>query len=202
MKLKTIITILIVGLSQILHAQKKQASIDLYRSFAGTGDMKGIGFLVEYGKFINKKIEIAASLGADIHSSQLKILIAGQGDPIDASLRFVTAGVQLAGQLHVALWKTTKHELKIGAGPMIRYQASSLPDIYSIYTPVQTGIPEIVISFRQFEKQEIVSLGYLGSISYSFTFHNRFFIGGAASLQNDTNADIITQYGLKFGKRF
>ncbi|MEO6453149.1 MAG: hypothetical protein ABIN97_03710 [Ginsengibacter sp.] len=103
--------------------------------------------------------------------------------------------------MNFAFIKNKEHEVKFGAGPLLRCQASSYPDIYSIYTPAQTGVPEILVSFRQFEKQEIVSIGYVASLSYSYTLKSRVFIGARASLQNDTNADNITQYGIRIGRR-
>jgi hypothetical protein len=48
----------------------------------------------------------------------------------------------------------------------------------------------------------MVTAGYLVALSYSYTFPKRLFLGLKASFQNDTNGDVITQYGLRIGKRF
>jgi hypothetical protein len=186
-----------------LHAQyKRQLSVDLNRSFHGTGDMRGVGFAVEYGRYLARKLEITGSIGSNIHHDQYPLFLSMGGSEIDASYRMVTAGIQLAGQAHFAPLRTNDHEFKIGLGPLLRYQSSSASGGYGVMSPTATSFPEPVFTFRQIEEQNMVTLGFLASVSYTFSFNSRFFVGAKASLQDDTNGEVITQYGLRIGKRF
>ena len=187
----------------VVQAQiQQQISLDLNRSFHGTGDMRGLGFAVEYGSFLTKRLELAGGVAANVHHDAYTLLIAPLGRTVDASYRMVTGGLQLAGQANFTPLRTPAHELKIGAGPVFRYQSSSASGGYSLTNPPATSYPEPFFTFRQVEDQNIFTVGYQGSLVYSFTLPNRIFIGARASFQNDTNADVITQYGLRIGKRF
>ena len=114
----------------------------------------------------------------------------------------VTGGIQLNGQANYAPLHSKAHELKVGMGPVLRYQSSSASGGYGVTFPPAINYPEPVFTFRQVEDQNIVTVGYLVAVSYAYTFRGQFFIGAKASFQNDSNADVITQYGLRIGKRF
>lgn len=179
---------------------KKQFSLDLSRSFHGTGDMRGAGFAVEYGSYLGRRLELTAGIGANLHHAEETLLLTQSGRTTDASFRMVTGGLQLHAQANLAPLHTRAHELKLGLGPVLRYQSSSRPDVYGITW--EPNYPEPFFTFRNYEAQNLVTLGYLCSVSYSFTLPRRFLVGAKASFQNDTNADVITQYGLRIGKRF
>lgn len=181
---------------------KKQFSVDLNRSNHGSGDLPGLGFAVEYGSYFAYKLEWTAGIAANVHHGEEKLLLNQGGELVDASFRMVTAGLQLQGQLNYAFLQTGSHEAKLGIGPVLRYQSSSVPNSYGIVNPVVTSYPDPVFTFRHEEDQNIITAGYLASVSYAYTFHSNLFIGAKASFQNDTNADVITQYGLHVGKRF
>lgn len=200
--MKPLFTFLLVFFACSLLAQNRQLSVDLNRSFHGSGDMRGAGFAVEYGKFIKPKVEWTGSLGANIHHSSYGLTVDYGNGPIDASYRTVTAGIQLGSQLWFAPLHTVANEFKIGAGPFLRYQSSGAADSYGVTFPVATGYPEPVFTFRNNEPQNRLTAGYQVSLSYAYTFAKRFFIGAKASFQNDTNADVLTHYGLRIGKRF
>jgi hypothetical protein len=102
--------------------------------------------------------------------------------------------------VHFAPLRTKNHEAKLGAGPVVRYQSSSYPNIYG--TTTLPNFPKPVFTFRHYEEQNMLTFGYQVAVSYAYTLRSRFFIGGKMSFQNDTNGDVITQYGLRVGKRF
>jgi hypothetical protein len=181
---------------------KQQISIDLNRSFHGTGDMRGLGFTAEYGNYIGKRVELTAGIGANVHHDAFTLLLTQFGQTVDASYRMVTGGLQLNGQVNYAPLQSKAHELKLGAGPVVRYQSSSASGGYGITFPPAINYPEPVFTFRQVEDQNILTVGYLVAVSYAYTFRGKFLIGAKASFQNDTNSDVITQYGLRIGKRF
>lgn len=195
------LSILILFSTQLNAQQKRQISLDFSRSFHGTGDMRGLGLSAEYGKFVTKRLEITTGFTTNIHHDEFPVFINFNGKIQDASLRFTTAGIQLSSLANLAIVHSWVHELKLAAGPLLRYQSSSFPDVYS-YSPATQTYPEPVFSFRQYEPQEIISVGYLAALSYAYTFSRGIFIGAKASFQNDSNSDVITQYGLRIGKRF
>lgn len=185
----------------VINAQKnRHLSVDLFRSFHGTGDMRGVGFGVEYGHFLTKRFEVSGGLAAQIHHAQDQLLLNTGGDPIDASYRMVTGGIQVYGLASFAPLRNRHHELKAGIGPLIRYQSSSASGGYG--TSILPNYPEPVYTFRQVEDQNIVTAGFTTALSYNYTFEKDISIGAKAAFQTDTNGDVLTQYGLRIGKRF
>jgi len=188
-------------LSLAVAAQKnRQLSVDLFRSFHGTGDMRGVGFGVEYGHYLKKRFEVAGGLASQIHHDQFPLFFTMDNRRVDASYRIVTGGIQAYGLASYAPLRSLHHELKAGIGPLVRYQSSSASGAYGISTVA--NYPEPVFTFRQMEDQNIVTLGYHASLSYNFTFAKGLLLGVRAAFQNDTNADVLTQYGVRIGKRF
>ena len=197
--MKPTITFLFSLMASSLFAQNRQASFDLSGSLHGSGDLLGLGVSVEYGKYIKHRLEWTGNLTTTIHSDADEALVNSGFRQRDASYRQVTAGLQLGSQLWFASLRTASNEIKIGAGALLRYQSSNAGGGYVVY--VLPG-PDIAYSFYNNEKQNLLSPGYQLSVAYAHTFSKNFFIGVKASLQNDTNADIITQAGLRVGKRF
>lgn len=179
---------------------KQQISLHLNRSFHGTGDMEGVGFAAEYGRYLTNHLELTSGIASNVHHKASPVILTRFNPPIDASFRMVTAGLQWQSNLSFVPLHTRKHEAKLGAGPIVRYQSSSHPDVYARTT--FTNYPEPVFTFRHNEKQNVVTAGYQVALSYAFTFTNRWLLGIAASFQNDTNSDVISQYGIRLGKRF
>lgn len=200
-QMKYLFTLLLLFMFTCGFTQRnQQASLDISGSMHGSGDLLGLGVNVEYGKYIMPRLEWTGNLTTTIHSDTEEVLItySGSGNR-DASFRMVTAGIQLGSQLYFAPVRTASNELKIGAGPIVRYQSSNASGGYGL--TILPG-PEPAFTFYNREKQNIVSAGYQVSFAYAFTFRKGFLLGLKASLQNDTNADIITQVGLRLGKRF
>jgi hypothetical protein len=162
--------------------------------------MRGLGFGVEYGRYLAKRFELSGGLAAQIHHDQEKLLLNTGGDPIDASYRMVTGGIQVYGLASFAPLRSHSHELKAGIGPLLRYQSSSASGGYGI--SLFPNYPEPVFTFRQVEDQNIVTIGFTAAFSYNYTFTKGFLIGAKAAFQTDTNGDVLTQYGIRIGKRF
>lgn len=178
----------------------RQLTVDMNRSFHGSGDMEGLGFAVEYGLFFSHHLEFTTGLSANLHHTFRPVWLTHFNPPIDASFRMVTGGLQWQGQVQFAPLRTPNQEAKIGVGPVVRYQSSSYPNAYGSYQ--LNNFPEPVFTFRHYEPQNLVTAGYQVSLSYAYTFARGFLLGAKASFQNDTNSDVITQYGLRVGKRF
>ena len=197
------LTLLIFLFSFLAKAQRQQQlSLDLNRSFHGTGDLVGPGFNVEYGRYLTGRLELTAGLGANVFGDAFPVQLISGGQTMDASYRMVTGGLQFNGQVNIAPLRTRFHEMKLALGPLLRYQSSSAAGGYSVTYPPATNYPEPVFTFRHYEDQNVLTVGYMASVSYAYTFARGFLLGAKASFQNDTNEDVITQYGLRIGKRF
>lgn len=193
--------------AQVLFAQRHLASRSVWingeRSLHGSGDLSGILFSVGYGKYIRKRWEVSGAATTTIHNGSYPLIVTDNGmEPMDASFRYTTAGLQAEGLVGFAPIRNRHHEFKLAAGPLVRYQSSSYPDEYGITYPIVTNYPEPVFTFRNLEKQNMITAGYKVALSYAYTFRNRLFTGLKINFQNDTNGDVITGYGLVLGKRF
>jgi hypothetical protein len=92
------ILFLLFSFSFFAQAQNgQQPSLDLNRSFQGTGDMRGLGFAVEYGRYISRKLELTTGVAANVHHNSFPLLLNHFGQLVDASFRMVTAGLQWQG---------------------------------------------------------------------------------------------------------
>ena len=179
-------------------------SIQLYftRSFHGTGDLPGVLFTAEYGHYFNRRFEIAGNITSTIHWGSYPLYVNAPYGNFDGSFRYGTAGLQVGSKLGLAILKLTNHHLKFQGGTFIRFQSSSLPNVYGLTYPPATNYPEPVFTFRHDEKQNILTIGYVAELSYAFVSRKNLLLGAKAGFQNDSNADIISYYGLFIGKRF
>ena len=180
----------------------QQISISSGRSFHGSGDQRGVLFSVEYGKYFRKRWEISGGFSTTIHSNETLLLLHyPNAETIDASYRSTTAGLQFNTVLSFAPVRSKHHEVKIGAGGLFRYQSDSYSS-NGIYFPPSNNFPEPFFTFRNNSKQNTFNAGYIVQVGYAYTFKNNILLGIKAGFQNDTNADVLTNYGFRVGKRF
>ncbi len=185
-------------------AQKNlKNNFNLYfgRSFHGTGDLSGICFTAEYGHFVDRKLEISGNITSTMHWGSFGLFLNSPSQSYDASLRYGTAGLQAGGKLGFAFLNQPNHILKAQGGSFVRYQSSSLPGQYGVTFPPAINYPEPVFTFRHEERQNIFTVGYTVGLSYAFVTTRQWMLGAKAGFQNDTNGDVITYYGIVFGKR-
>ncbi len=180
----------------------RQISIVGGRSFHGTGDQRGLLFSVEYGKYFKKRWELSGGFSSTIHSRETLLFVYySNAEPIDASYRSTTAGLQFNTLISFAPVRSKHHEVKIGAGGLLRYQSDSYAS-YGMYFPPANNFPEPFFTFRNFGKQNTFNAGYLVDVVYAYTLRKNILIGAKLGFQNDTNGDVLTNYGLRIGKRF
>lgn len=194
----------VIFLSPGVTAQKNvKNNFHLYfgRSFHGSGDLSGICFTAEYGHFINKKLEISGNITSTMHWGSFGLFLNSPNESFDASFRYGTAGLQAGSKLGFDFLNLPNHILKAQGGSFVRYQSSSLPDQYGVTFPPAINYPEPVFTFRHEEKQNIFTVGYVAELSYAYITNNQWMLGAKAGFQNDTNADVITYYGIVLGKR-
>jgi putative salt-induced outer membrane protein YdiY len=113
-------------------------------------------------------------------------------------LHYTTAGIQLNSMVNFSLISLPRHKFRIGGGTVLRYQSSSLPDVYGIYFNNDPDDPTYRFNF--YNQQNIFTIGYSFDISYIAKVSNKFQLGIKAQFQNDTNGDAITQLSLIVGR--
>lgn len=172
-----------------------------HNSFNGSGDLGGFDITVTKRKNINKSLDwyygssLTFHFGKDysyeILSRRLPSNTLNENDP----MKFYTFGIQGESGITLKLFEN-KFPIHLSTGPIIRYQSTSYPTIYSYqYNP--NRYPDPFYTIKEIDPNTL-SLGYkvqLGigilKIRRSRMFFNSYF-------QNDTNGDVITGLGLVF----
>jgi len=160
-------------------------------SLNGTGDMKGFEINVSKRKKINKTFDwyYGSSLTTHFNNSS-----SNRGIVDYTPLKFQTFGIQGETGLTIKLFEN-KFPFQISTSPIVRFQSTTYPSVYSISNDQFFPRPryDIVKSIPN-----TLSLGYkvqlelgLFKIRRSRMFFNSYF-------QNDTRSDVITGLGIVF----
>jgi hypothetical protein len=171
----------------------------------GSGDLNGIIFGAEYTKHYQSKVSLNYNFRGSIHTGKDEIIVNGtpNGIPIDASVRYTTAGVQFGVDAGYSFVRNSNNEMRVSFGPFARYQsASNGSDGYAMYNPNQTGIPTVLIGYFNRTPQQTISIGGILQLNYNYTFNNKNYVGIVTGFQTDTNGDVMPQVGLAIGTRF
>jgi hypothetical protein len=160
-------------------------------SLNGTGDMKGLEINVSKRKKINKTFDwyYGSSLTTHFNNSS-----SNRGIVDYTPLKFQTFGIQGETGLTIKLFEN-KFPFQISTSPIVRFQSTTYPSVYSISNDQFFPRPryDIVKSIPN-----TLSVGYkvqlelgLFKIRRSRMFFNSYF-------QNDTRSDVITGLGIVF----
>jgi len=168
----------------------------------GTGDLKGIFFSTEYGRYFRPKLSWSISLSSSIHDGSEPLYFTAGGQQIDGSLRYTVGGIQLGGNFGYSFLKKYNHEILAKTGIFFRYQSSSLPDQYEIAYPAATGLPYPVIIYSHSTPQRTYAIGGSLQVQYSYTINEKVFIGSVLGFQADSKGDNISHISLTSGIRF
>lgn len=170
-------------------------------SWHGTGDLGGLAFGVSYDHPFSKRTDVSTSITTTVHWGKDN----GANDtgfgftPGENLLHFTTAGIQLAvlGYFTPVIFRNSK--LKIGAGPLLRFQTTNLPDSYGFHQ--NTAIyPVPFYTINTTQNYNTLAPGYNVTIAYLLQSFPRYSAGIKVSFQNDTNGDIITGISLIISK--
>jgi hypothetical protein len=203
--MKLTLPLFLLFLANAAYAQESSRStvqLFLGRSFNATGDVFGIEYGGAYSADISKKVFWFAEVGGSIHDGAFPVFYEYAGEKIDASIYYTTAGLQAAAGAGVALLKTRKHEISVRLGAMGRYQSTSYWDLVEVIYPAATGLNFPVARFINTSPKKTMIIGGRGSFSYSYSIKEKFFVSLTASLQADSNEDLLTSTSVGFGKRF
>ncbi|NII27866.1 hypothetical protein HB364_22475 [Pseudoflavitalea sp. X16] len=172
-------------------------------SHHGSGDMKGIVFGASYTRYLSYKFSLNLNIRGTINHRQDNYSYPGPtpGTRTEGAIRFTTAGAQMGVDAQLSVLRSQRHEVMFSLGAFGRYQSAS-PDGYSVTPPQTSGIPEVLFSLYNWNKQNTIAAGGLLQLHYYFTFNHNILFGIAGGFQTDTNGDAIPQAGLTIGKRF
>lgn len=198
-------TALQAAFSQENHALQLSAG----RSFHGTGDLPGLSLDVAYDHSFLKRLDLTTGLTTTIHSDKdrfptITFILPDQTTqtlqaPDRGMLRYTTAGVQLTSVLNYNFIALPRHKLRLGGGPVLRYENSSQPIAWGYeFNPTKNEVP--VYSFGEFGNLHQLSVGFNLGLSYIFKISHKYQAGVRAWFQNDTNGSVITHLSLVVGR--
>lgn len=202
---------LLVLFSSFLKAQEKNAMPrDLLQftfggSFNGTGDIYGLQYGVAYLQNLQKgNFYWGVGFEGTSHSDEeLDYFFEDElGNNLDGKSRYVVSGVQLTATIGYSVRCNRQNLLRFGVGPLVRYQASSIPDQETILFPAITDFPVPVKISTFTGPMETIAVGAQVKIQYNYVLRKNFLLGVVGGLQIDTNADTISHLSLAMGKKF
>lgn len=178
------------------------------QSTHGTGDLKGYSFDLSYDHSMKKRLDWTNGLTTTIHSGHdsggFTVTLPNQ-PPIVVNpetkrfLHYTTAGVQLTSVLNFNILALPRHKLRIGAGPVFRYETTSYPESWS-YTLESSNEPIPIYTFSYQGNVNQFSIGYNFGLSYYAAITKKFQLGVKAFFQSDTNGAAITHLGMSIGR--
>lgn len=168
-------------------------------SFAGSGDVGG--FYVGTGiHHSNKRINLYYELATTLHKESYFLLYDYYGTLMDGSIYTTITGIQLSSILAFSVVKTSKNNLDVGIGGILRYQLRST-DMFEVQFPLFTGLSYPVVIMKNINPTKTLSIGSNFQVNYQYNFYKKFSTGIRANLHFDTNGDIFWNKGLSLSYR-
>jgi hypothetical protein len=181
------------------NSEKLDRKLNFYAfySFHGTGDLEGTKLEFGMEKRWGKRYGFYNNLGLTIHSGQeLSSQYPLSVNSTYKNLQTVTAGIQSTPTLYRY---SKRGDLKLGAGLVARYQASSSSD----YGATSMGAGTNQYSFRIYHSEpNSFSIGYCISAELLLFERKKNQLGFQAFFQNDTRGDVITGFGLTYQTKY
>ena len=201
--MKKLIVTLLLFYSILVHGYSQspeelpQNSIHLAAGLSehGTDFVNGFAMTVEYHHYFRERLSWSGGVGFTLHDGSTRVIFVDNNVARNGAVRFTTGAVQTWFRLGYSFIRTSRHNLQVELGPLLRYQSTSNPEIIGLLLN-----PDIY--FTAPLPARSLAFGGIGSISYSYTFQNNFFLRLQACLQYDTNQDALNMFGLGIGKRF
>lgn len=158
------------------------------RSLFGTGDLVGYSFFNEVDLPLTKSLFLSPGLQLSNASRSYQLM--------NFTLQYITNSVNLYTNINYRILNRSRNHISIGAGPVVRYQNTSIPDGASA-TLQPSG--EYALGLDYTQPTSTLTIGYNVSPSYSYQFSKKFSLGVKLVLQNDTQGDIVTSEMLFLG---
>lgn len=207
---KTVLFTILIFSFQLAPAQNlpefptRTIKLNIGKSRHGSGDIPGVMVGIEYEKHFLRKLSLSSEIGFTIHDgSDLLLVTQTNGQVLDLSNRYTTAGIQLNEKFGYNFFKTKKYDFGIRLGGLFRYQSSSLEDASTTYSPYLTGLPYPITVNEHTSPQRTYSVGVISQLFASYTINQKIILGVTTGLQLDTNGDtIFPQLSFTIGRRF
>ena len=180
--MKTILVCILLFAPVISFSQKNniQLIIGGGPSFNGTGDMKGYNFLNEADIELRKRWFISPGLQFTSHATSTTIGY--------SQINYVTAGINIFTGINYLLVDKNRHRFAIGAGPVVRFQYSSVP----VEAGSTLSVSGEQVIFLKYDKLHTTSIGYNVTPAYYYQCSKKISIGTKFILQNDSRGELIS----------
>ncbi|MCU0448418.1 MAG: hypothetical protein MUC97_01070 [Bernardetiaceae bacterium] len=156
----------------------------------------------QYGYHFSLRWSACLGLSVTMHDRAVPMpsFVGPQGDLLEVEVRQDMLGVQLAPQVGYSLLRRAKHQLSLLAGPLLRYQSSSVQPI-TVFPPRNPDFPLQLFLTEATTPQYTLALGGVGQVMYQYYLGQRWLIGGWGAYQIDTVNSQIVQGGVLVGVR-
>ncbi len=206
---KTLYFLLLSFWSTGAFAQTKDAlQFTFGRSTHGTGDLKGYALDLSLDHSISRRFDWTNGLTTTVHYGTDKggtfTIYPPNEPPIVTSpnpknyLRYNTTGVQMTSVLNFNVLAFPRHKLRIGVGPIFRFESSSYPRNWSYEVNSSDGIPRYAFNYEVPVNQ--FNVGYTFGLSYFVAITKKYQLGIKAFFQDDTDGAVIGQFGFSIGR--
>ncbi|OAQ42068.1 hypothetical protein A5893_02845 [Pedobacter psychrophilus] len=170
----------------------------------GSGDLDGFAIELGYNYQFKERLSFYNNLVFTIHSQTDPFynFIAQPTNPIDKTqpLHFVTAGLQTSPTLFYTLFQGKNQKLNIGAGTVIRFQNTGLPEKFAYG---YDNDKDIQPSYKIYQIHPTsLSIGYQFALDYIYLSTKKLNYSLKGFYQNDTNSDLIVGIGLTISRKF
>lgn len=175
--------------------QKNSIQLVSGYSKSGTDNVGGFAFAAEYSHFFHKNLSWSVAATTSLHDGFSEVTYLTFSGLQEGSIYYSTGGFQTEFKLGYSFVKSSKHTFQGTLGPLLRYQTTSNPNraerVYSITELFLNQPPTSTLS-----------IGLIGSMSYTYMFDNNLFLRLLTSLQYDSNDDAFSLVGVGVGMNF
>jgi hypothetical protein len=167
----------------------------IHKSFHGTGDLKGFDVNVTKTNKINNSFDWFYSTSLTLHFGQDNAgSYFGMALNVKEPMKFNTFGFQGESGITLKLFEK-KFPLNISTGPIVRYQSTSRPRVYT-YT-ADPRYPDALYTIQEIDPNTL-SIGYKIQLAIGVMKIRRSRMFFNTNFQNDTHGDVITGLGFVF----
>ncbi|GEM_PF-5346635 len=170
------------GTASLPDALQVRASYSTHSS----GDLQGFSLDLGIAHPFGRRFDMVNGITTTIHTQA------------PSPLPTTTAGLQLTSvfNFNLNLVSRLPKQVKIGAGPILRYESTSVPEVFG-YT-LDNGTSTIFLS--NINKLNTFAIGYNVGVGFISQLGTKHQLGFRLSFQSDTNVATITHAGLVLGR--
>lgn len=173
--------------------------IGMYGAYSvhGVEDLAGFKISAYHEHAFHPRFSIVNGFSTTIHWGEndgANDLFPGS-TPENYLMKFTTAGFQLQSAIQAYLIKGRSFNFSIDAGPVLRFQSSSVPEVYSFHQDADY-YPEPFYVINDNSSANTFAVGYNIGVTARKKINKRYYLGARAAYQNDSEASSIFSLGL------